>query len=57
MMETRFVTKIFDDEESIDDWLDGLAVQVENVEIVGYTAVLGRICITVEVEYDDEKLD
>ena len=59
-MDTHFVTKIFatDEEGSadeIDDWLNGLTAEFQEVDVVGYATTMNAICITAEVQLNDNE--
>lgn len=53
-MEYRFITKSFTGSDEIDDWLNNLSTQFGSVDVVGYSHVNNRLCITVEVRYEEE---
>lgn len=52
-MSSRFMTKSFTESEEIDDWLNTMASEFDFIEVVGYSHVNGRLCITIEIEFDE----
>lgn len=40
-------------QDEIDNWLNGLTVEFQEVDIVGYTGTMTGVCITVEVTYNE----
>jgi len=53
MMNSQFITRSFDNEEELDDWLNGdLKMETQSVEIMGYQNVVGRLWVTVEIMWE-----